>query len=286
MADAVDAILKAQYSSNIELLSQQLLVKLAPTVHIKSDCQGEASYQEQLASSDAQEKTGRNQDVVNEDPSYNKRKITPRYFYKAPLVDKMDKVFMCKDPTNEIVQNNGGALARAKDTVIANAFFATAYSGKDGTTASSLATANKVAVATSGLTLAKLRTASKILNAFEVPESDRFLACTAAQITDLLADSTVTSADYNTIRALVDGNIKAFMGFEFVRSERMPISSTTRKAAAYHRSGMCLGVWMDMLTSIDILPGKHFSAQIYAGQSYGATRLEEKKVVEISCVES
>lgn len=286
MADAVNAILMQQYSGNIQLLSQQLLVKLSPTVYTKPDCSGEMAFQEQLASSEAKEKTGRNQDVENDDPEFNKRKIVPRYFYKAPLVDSMDKIYMMKDPTNEIVQNNAGALARAKDNVIANAFFATAYSGKDGTTSSALATANKVAVGSTGLTLTKLRSASKILNKYEVPETDRFLACTAAQITDLLADTTLTSSDYNTVKALVDGNIKSFMGFEFVRCEKMPLSSTTRKAAAYHRSGMCLGVWLDLKTSIDILPGKHFSAQVYAGQSYGATRLEEKKVVEISCVES
>ncbi len=283
---AVDSILIRQYGENIMLLSQQLLAKLRPTVYIKPNCQGEMAFQEQLADSEAKEKTGRNQDVENEDPSYGRRKISPRYFYKAPLVDSMDKVYMAKDPTNEIVQSNAGALARAQDQVIATAFFATAYGGKEGTTTYALATANKVAVSTTGLTLAKLRSASKILNAFEVPETDRFLACTAAQITDLLGDSTCTSADYNNVRLLVDGSIKTFMGFEFVRSEKLAKASTTRKAAAYHRSGMCLGVWLDMKTSIDILPGKHFSAQIYAGQSYGATRLEEKKVVEISCVEA
>jgi len=283
---AVDSILIRQYSDNIMLLSQQLLVKLPPTVYIKSDCVGEMAFQEQLADSEAKEKTGRNTDVENDDPSYNRRKISPRYFYKAPLVDSMDKVYMAKDPTNEIVQANGGALARAKDQVIATAFFSTAYGGKEGTTTYSLATANKVAVGSTGLTITKLRAASKILNAFEVPETDRFCACTAAQISDLLGDSTATSADYNNVRMLVDGKVDTFMGFKFVRTEKLAKASTTRKVACYHRTGMCLGVWLDMKASIDILPGKHFSAQIYAGQSYGATRLEEKNVVEVSCVEA
>jgi hypothetical protein len=283
---AVDTILIRQYSDNIMLLSQQLLAKLRPTVYIKPDCVGEMAFQEQLADSEAREKTGRNQDVVNDDPSYGRRKISPRYFYKAPLVDSMDKVYMAKDPTNEIVQSNAGGLARAQDQVIADAFFATAYGGKEGTTTYALATANKVAVGSTGLTLTKLRAAGKILNAYEVAETERTVACTAAQISDLLGDSTLTSADFNTVKALVDGDVKHFLGFDFVRCEKMAKASTTRKAAAYHRTGMCLGVWLDMKTSIDILPGKHFSAQIYAGQSYGATRLEEKKVVEISCVEA
>jgi hypothetical protein len=76
------------------------------------------------------------------------------------------------------------------------------------------------------------------------------------------------------------------MGFKCSMTERLPAASSIRKCAAYHRTGMCLGIWIDMKASIDILPGKHFSAQIYAGQSYGATRLEEEKVVEIDCLES
>jgi hypothetical protein len=48
---------------------------------------------------------------------------------------------------------------------------------------------------------------------------------------------------------------------------------------------MVLGIWIDMKASIDILPSVHFSAQIYAGQSYGATRLEEAKVIEVDCTE-
>jgi len=283
---AIDTILQNTYSSNIMLVSQQLLANLEKAVYIKPDCKGEMAFQEQLASSEALEKTGRNQDVVNEDPSYNRRKITPRYFYKAPLVDSMDKVYMVKDPTSEIVQSNGGALARAKDTVIANALFATAYGGKEGTTTYALATANKVAVGSTGLTVTKLRAAAQILNENEVPKSDRFIACASQGVTDLLSADEITSVDFNTVKALVDGTVNQFMGFSFVQSEKMPISSTTRKAAAFHKTGLCLGVWLDLKTSIDILPGKHFSAQIYAGQSYGATRLEEAKVVEISCYEA
>lgn len=286
MAPAVDEILIRQYSDNIMLLTQQLLPKLRPTVYLKPNCQGEMAFQAQLADSEAKEKTGRNVDVENDDPEYNRRKIVPRYFYKAPLVDSMDKVYMAKDPANEITQNNGGSLARAQDTVIATAFFATAYGGKDGTSTFSLATANKVAVGSTGLSVTKLRAAAKILNAFEVPETERFCACTAAQINDLLGDSNVTSQDTNTVRALVDGKVEQFMGFTFVRTEKMPKSSTTRKVACYHRTGMVLGSWLDLKTSIDILPGKHFSAQIYAGQSYGSTRLEEKKVVEVPCYEA
>ncbi len=286
MAPAVDAAIVRQYSNNILLLTQQLLPKLRPTVYLKPNCEGEMVFQDQLAAEDAEEKTARNQDVVNSNPEFSRRKITPRYFYKAPLVDSMDKVYMAKDPTSEIVQNNGAALARAQDTVIGAAFFATMYGGKEGTDTFTLPTAQKIAVGSAGLTITKLRAASQILNSKEVPQEGRYLAHSSKQLQDLLTATEVTSADTNTIKALVDGKVSGFMGFTFAMTERMPISSTTRQCAAYHRTGMCLAIWKDMVASIDILPGKHFSAQVYAGQSYGAARLEEEKVVEIDCYEA
>jgi hypothetical protein len=280
---AVDSALIKQYSDNILLLTQQLLVKVAPTVYQKPNCSGEMSFQDQLASADAEEKTARNQAVVNTDPSYERRKIVPRYFYKAPLVDNMDKVMLVKDPTNEIVQNNGGALARAKDSTLCTAFFATAYSGKEGTTENAIT--HTVAAGAVGLTMAKIRSAKKTLDQNEVPATDRYFAITAEEVEDLLVLTEVTSADYAQVKALVSGQPGTICGFNFIQTERLPISSTTRKCAAYHKTGMVLGIWIDMKASIDIMPGLHFSAQIYAGQSYGATRLEEAKVIEVDCTE-
>lgn len=290
MAAGVEVGLIRTYSNNIMLAVQQLDTILTPSVHIKPDCSGEMAFQEQLNTSEAREKTARNQTVVNDDPQYNRRKIVPRYFYKAPLIDKMDKLMLVKDPTNENVQSNAGALARARDGVIATAFFATAYSGKDGTDSNTLASldsgANVIAAGSAGLTLTKLRAAITRLNKKSVPTTDRHCAHSATQLSDLLGDSTLTSADFNSVKALVDGQVNQFLGLTFHMTEKMPKSSTTRQCAVYHRTGMCLGIWLDLMTSIDIMPGIHFSAQVYAGQSYGATRLEEEKVVEVDCYEA
>ena len=282
---AVDTALVRQYGDNIALLTQQLLVKVAPYVYQKPNCSGEMVFQDQLESVDADEKIARNESVVNTDPNYARRKITPRYFYKAPLVDNMDKVMLCKDPTSEIVQNNGGALARAKDTVVCTAFFATAMGGKLGTDSYTLPSSQIIVHSSAGLNMVKIRSAKKILDQNEVPAEDRYFGITAIEVEDLLAITEVTSSDYAQVKALVSGQPGTICGFNFIQCERFPISSTTRQCAAWHKSGMVLGSWLDMKASIDILPAKHFSAQIYAGQSYGATRLEEKKVVEVQVTE-
>jgi len=282
---AVDTALIQQYSDNILLLVQQLTLKVAPTVFQKPNCQGEISFQDQLASSDADEKLARNEVVRNSDPDYDRRKIVPRYFYQAPLVDSMDKVMMAKDPTNEIVRNNAASLARAKDKVVCDAFFATAYSGKAGGTSNTLTGDQVIAAGGAGLTMAKIRQAKKVLDQNEVESENRYFAITAEEVEDLLAITEVTSTDYAQVKALVSGQPGTICGFNFIQTERLPISSTTRKCAAYHKNGMVLGTWKELIASIDIMPGLHFSAQIYAGQSYGATRLEEERVVEVDCIE-
>jgi len=282
---AVDTALINQYSDNIILLTQQMTLKVAPTVFQKPNCNGEVSFQDQLASETADEKLARNEIVRNTDPDYNRRKIVPRTFYKAPLVDNMDKVMMAKDPTSEIVRNNAAALARAKDEVVCNAFFGTAYSGKTGITPNTLGGIQVIGVGATGLTMAKVRQAKKVLDKNEVESDNRYFAITAEQVEDLLAITEVTSTEYAQVRALVSGQPGTICGFNFVQSERLPISGTTRQCAAYHKNGMVLGIWEDLVASIDILPSVHFSAQIYARQSYGATRLEEVRVVEVDCKE-
>ena len=283
---AVDTALIQQYSDNIMLLVQQKTLKLAPTVTLKPNCTGEVSFQDQLASEDADEKLARNEKVRNTDPDYARRAIYPRYFYKAPLVDNMDKVLLAKDPTSEIVQNNAAALARAKDEVIGLAFHATAKGGKTGTTDYDLSGTSLIAAGATGLNMTKIRSAKKVLDENEVEAENRHFAISAEQVEDLLAVTEVTSVDYANVKALVSGQPGTICGFNFVQSERLPVDgSDARKCAAYHKSGVVLGVWIDLKASIDIMPGIHFSAQIYAGQSYGATRLEEKKVVQVLCVE-
>jgi len=282
---AVDTALVQQYSDNILLLTQQMTLKVAPTVAQKPNCSGEVSFQDQLASEDADEKLARNEPVRNTDPDYARRAIYPRYFYKAPLVDNMDKVLMAKDPTSEIVRNNAAALARAKDEVVCNAFFATAKGGKTGTTDYDLAGDQLIAAGGAGLNLTKIRSAKKVLDENEVEADNRYFAISAEQVEDLLAITEVTSSDYAQVQALVSGQPGTICGFKFIQTERLPAVTTTRYCAAYHKSGMVLGSWIDLKASIDIMPGIHFSAQIYAGQSYGATRLEEKKVVSVACTE-
>jgi len=109
---------------------------------------------------------------------------------------------------------------------------------------------------------------------------------TAATGTAYEGETEVTSSDYNTVKAFVQGEVDTFMGFTFIRFERLAKASTTRSCLAWSRSGLLLAVGMDIMTDISERKDKSLATQVYACATFGATRMYEEKVVEIQCTES
>jgi hypothetical protein len=181
--------------------------------------------------------------------------------------------------------------------VIIDAALGDAYTGDTGVTATPLPSAQQIAVdyvetgsaANSGLTIAKLRQAAYLLNEAEVDDSDpRILVVGAKQIQDLLRTTEITSADFNTVKALVNGEIDTFMGFKFrrVSSALLPYVANTgvRTCFAYVRSGLKLAD-AGRKVHVDIRADKSHALQIRTVASLGATRTQEQKVVEIAADE-
>ena len=198
---------------------------------------------------------------------------------------------MIVDPTSSYAQAQAFAIGRAMDDVIISAATGTAYTGETGTTSVTLSGYNSgsqvIAAGAAAMTLAKLREAKFILDNADVdPSIPRVLVVSPKQIQDLLADSNVTSSDFNTVKALVQGEVNQFMGFTFVTSTRLGLSGSTRSCFAYAVDGILLAVAKDLTVRIDERPDKSYATQVYACMSIGATRMEETKVVQIDCVES
>ena len=77
------------------------------------------------------------------------------------------------------------------------------------------------------------------------------------------------------------------MGFTFIHTERLPVNgSAERRVAAWARTGMQLNVGAEPKARISERADKSHATQVYFCMSVGATRLEEKRVVEIPCAES
>lgn len=145
---------------------------------------------------------------------------------------------------------------------------------------------HRVASGSTGLTIAKLRDARKALRAAEVDEEEMlFVALSASAEDDLLTETQATSLDFNTTPTLVDGEIKSFMGFNFIRSERLGLTGAERRIPAWAMSGMALGIWNDVVVRVTERGDKSYSTQVFTSTTIGATRVEEKKIVEILVTE-
>lgn len=201
-------------------------------------------------------------------------------------------------PTSDEVQSHAMAFNRAQDDVVIAAFDATRYIGEDGTTTDSFLSAQSIGAtyndegspASVGMTISKLRRAKYLMDTAEVPDSDRYLVYGSQQVQDLLRTTQITSADYNTVRALVDGKIDTFLGFKFIRSERLPIGTVSgtadiRSCFAFHKSGIKLSI-SERKTRMDILPNRRHALQIRSTMMLGAVRTENEKVVRIYCDET
>jgi len=282
----IDTAFVKQFGSTLELLVQQKGSRLSMGVRQES-VTGEEAYYDQLASTTAVQKVARNADTPLIKSDFSRRRVTMYDYEWADLIDKEDKLKMLVDPDSTIANNAAHALGRAKDEAIIDAFSGTAYTGKAGGTSTSFDSDNQIAASSANMTLAKLTEAKKILDANETDASEsRYIALTASQIYSMLNISTFTSADYNTIRTLVNGEINSFVGFTFLRTELLTLSSSTRTCLAWVKSGMLMANSADIKTEITRRADKSYANQVYACMSIGATRMEEAKCVEIACLES
>ena len=280
-----------QYSSNVSMLSQQMGSKLRGSVDVET-INGKNAFFDQVGATAAQLRTSRHGDTPQIDTPHSRRRLSLADYEWADLVDDVDKVRMLVDPTSSYAKAAAAAMNRSMDDVIITSFNASASTGVAGGSSTALPSTQKTATSdqSDGLTIAKLLAAKKILDNNDVdPSLKRFVVCGPQQISDLLGTTQVTSSDYNTVKALAQGDVSSYLGFEFIMSTRLNMDSsntTDRLVFAYTEDAIKLGIGSDIAAKISERADKSYSTQVYYGMSLGAVRMEEKKVVQIPCHEA
>lgn len=274
-----------QYQDTITLLVQQLDTRLRGCVMVDTNFTGDKKFYEQYASDTMVELTSRYADTPVQLPDHRRRMVTPRFYVSSTLEDPKDALQMLIDPKSTYMQAKQSAAARQIDDTIIAAFNATAYTGQEGTTTQAFDSNNQIAHGSVGLTKAKMLQAKKLLDAAEVEKEDRFIVVSAEQIEDLLNTTEVTSNDYNVVRTLVEGTINTWIGFNFKHSERLNTSSSNRLCYAWQKKAMQLAIQKEPMGRVTERPDKNYAWQVYMKICLGSTRLEESRIVEISCAE-
>lgn len=301
-----------QFSANVYHLLQQQGSRLRGLV--RNEIQnGEFHFYDSYGLTDVFEKVGRHSDTTYaEVPTFRRRNSTKMY-YRSELVDLEDKLKMIHDPESQYAKSFMMAFGRKMDQIILAAGLDDVWvKDKDGNESFvALPDSQKFAVGKAlneldYLTLGALR---QIKKKFDVNESEEQinLVCGASDISSLLKDPEVTGADYNSVRALVNGEINQYMGINFIRTELISkvaagsaisfdhtiteednvgvgasiVPAGSRRCMAFTSSGILLATASDLKARVDELPQKHYSKQVYASMNMGGIRMEEKKVMEI-----
>lgn len=222
----------------------------------------------------------------------------PDFDYYAELVDNNDQVQTKVALQSAYMMTARATINRARDDAVIAGFFGNMLTGSyTGPTSVPFPSGNVVAVDKGGVTgtatgmnIAKL-SAAKRLQAENYCDSNEesFMVVTADDTEQLLKEMPVTSKDFGAEGGeLRDGKLRRLMGFTFVEMETenplfhnlalIDAGSGNRKTPFWKKSGLVRVPWWDLITTIDRLPQKHNSIQVYASTCGAATRTDSGKV--------
>lgn len=295
MGSGIPLFYVEQFSSNIQLKLQQMGSRLRMAVMTGTHKGSQASPVDQFGAINANKVTARYAPIQHVDAPTDRRWVFPQDYDLAQLLDSFDKLRLITDPMSSYVTNALHALGRAQDQEIIAGLLGTNYTGNNGATSTTLQPTqvvgvNQGAASATNITVAKLRAAKKILMANEVDlATDRiYMAINAAGHDTLLSEVQVISSDFNGGKPVMEeGLITRFLGIDFIHTELLPTGTddqagTSTAYPMWAKSGAYLGMWEDITT--DVSQRKDIQSlpyQAYVKGSFGATRLEEKKIVQV-----
>lgn len=300
MSENLYKLFTTQFSTNLEMRLQQMGSKLRGRVREGFHVGRQASPVNQLAPVKLKTPQGRFAPKQRTDADFTRRWVFPKDGDLDQLIDSFDELKTIVDPKSMYLTNATNAVGRAWDDEIILQATGTAYTG-NGADATALTpenfdtTAFRIAdtfgaSAATGLNVAKLIEAKRIFRHYEndLDTDPLTLVIGSQQESDLLNQVQVVSTEFNDKPVLVDGRVVRFLGFDIVYSERLPTYTTnTRGVLAFVKSGMYLGMWKDQTNRVSIrndLTGEPYD--LYTMVSYGATRLEPGKMIQIACLDS
>lgn len=291
-----------QYSKNIQIMLQQKGSRFRGKAMEGSHTGAQASPVDQLFGIEMNQVTTRFSPIGRIDAKEDRRWVAPTDWDGAQLIDSFDKLRILTDPTSKYVENATYGMGRVIDKLMVPAFFGNAQNGVNGLTSiafpTALSTAGGQTVSVSqgasgatGLTVAKLREAKKLFMANEVDlDNDPiFFAVTAKQHDNLLQETQLINLDYADRPVLTEGRITRVLGMDLVHTELLQggtddLSGSSSLIPVWAKSGMYIGVWEDQ--QHDISQRKDLTGlpyQVYSKAAFGASRLDEKRVVKIFC---
>jgi len=290
MSFSIDIAFVQQFKANCITLCQQKGSRLRQYVQLKENLVGKQTHFERLGATDVVKRTTRHGDTPLVSSVHSRRRVTMNDYEWADLVDKQDDIRMLINPKSLYAVNAAYSMGRKMDSDILAAAVGNSVAVDSSDAGSNITLSKTVAAAfggtTIGLTLAKVRNTKRQLDAAECDTDGRVLTVNAQMLEEMLGVTEVVSADYNSVKALVQGELNTFVGFNWVRTELIPWQSESgdiKYAVAFQGSGLGLAIGQDVVTRVDERADKSYSTQVYLAMTFGAVRVEEEKVIGVYC---
>ncbi len=239
-----DAEVKHQYQGK---------AKLRPTITIRTGVTGEAYKFTRMGSGLANQKATQ-ADVTPMDISHARQTATLTNWLAPEYTDIFDQATVNFDEKQELAATIAKALGRREDQLVIDAMSSITYAttnDEDPDTGLVIDVS-----ATENFSLDLLRSASEHYNDIEADSDERHIAIRAAALAQLLKDTEVTSTDYNSVKALVNGELNTYMGFNIhiigTRKEGgLPGVAADRVAYCWHKPAIGIAIGIDMKTTVD-----------------------------------
>lgn len=290
-------------SDNVTQLAQQKQSRVMGAVRTQEGVKGKTYPFQRLAAVSMSEVFVRDGDTQYLNPTQSKRRANLRDFTAAVLIDDFDQIKTLTDPQSEFAQALAMARNRTLDDLVigvasggvggAIGLAPTVDEGAESTSTSALSSfdggSHVIVNGGTNLTMAKIRQTARVMNNQEVPDEERYFFYSAEGMDKLMSDSTVTSSDYNTIRALQGGGFPmdaTWMGFKWRRSQRLPKSGNIRSCIALQKQAVGLAVGMIEGVEIDKAVHKNNNQQVLIKLSAAAVRIDDAGVVQVDIDET
>lgn len=295
MSNQITTALVQEYKTGIEMLVQQMDSRFEQAVRVETQ-NSEYAYYDQVGAVTAQKITSRHGDTPLVDTPHDRRRVTVDGYNVADLLDKQDQTRLINNPMGAYGESQAASLKRQKDVIIVNAFFGAAATGKSGSTSVSFPASQQVAVnnhdydsgsGNVGMTMSKLQAGIALMRVSEVnTDEGLYIGLRQKDLFSLMADIKTNYSFYvDAFMDFYNGISKHFMGVTFIRYESfLTDGSGYTRLPMWVKSGLLFAKAEDITADITVRPDKNYSWQVYSEMQCGATRMQEKKVVEIKVV--
>lgn len=289
----ITAAFVQQFHDSFEIASQQKDSRLQACVHDRGKITGTAFTINDMGSIEMKEITTRFGDTVWDVPEAGTRQALMADYGLFIPVEKRDLRKLIANPQGPYMNLTVAACNRQKDDVIYNALINPVprkTEDKGAFTNVSLPASQMIAANSQPMTKSKLIAAKAMFRRNECDEQngeELFITYNADMLSQILADTTLTSADFMAVKMLQEGKLADnWLGFKWIAYEKLKKDATTKAqtAVAWCKSAVHFGTGADYNTDIGPRRDKNNTIQISVDASYGAGRANESKVVTIDFV--